>query len=133
MDAFSGYNQISMHESDQEKTAFMTDKDLYCYKVMPFGLKNMEVTYQRLVKKMFHEQIGWNMEVYVNDMLIKTVQGKDHVLDLSEAFDTLRRYKMKLNPSKWAFGIALGKFLSFLASLRGIEAYLEKVRAILEM
>jgi hypothetical protein len=55
MDAFSGYNQISMHESDQEKTAFMTDKDLYCYKVMPFGLKNMEVTYQRLVNKMFHE------------------------------------------------------------------------------
>jgi hypothetical protein len=133
MDAFSGYNQISMHESDQEKMAFMTDKDLYCYKVMPFGLKNMEMTYQRLVNKMFHEQIGWNMEVYVNDMLIKTVQAKDHVLDLSEAFDTLRRYKMKLNPSKWAFGIALGKFLSFLVSMRGIEAYPEKVRAILEM
>jgi hypothetical protein len=133
MDAFSGYNQISMHESNQEKIAFMTNKDLYCYKVMPFGLKNTGATYQRLVNKMFREQIGWNMEVYVDDMLVKTVQGKDHVADLFEAFSTLRWYEMKLNPSKWAFGIASGKFLSFLVSQRGIEADHEKIRAILEM
>ena len=73
------------------------------------------------------------MEVYVDDMLVKTVQGKDHVADLFKAFDTLKRYKMKFNPSKCAFGVASGKFLSFLVSQRGIEANPEKVRAILEM
>jgi uncharacterized protein (DUF2461 family) len=104
MDAFSGYNEISTHEFDQEKTTFITDKDLYCYKVMPFGLKNAGVIYQRLVNKMFCEQIKRNMKVYVDDMLVKTIQGKDHVADLFEAFDILRQYEMKVNPSKCSFG-----------------------------
>ena len=72
MDAFSGYNQIKMAEEDQEKTAFITSQGLYCYKVMPFGLKNAGATYQRLVNKMFNKQIGRNMEVYVDDMLVKS-------------------------------------------------------------
>ena len=72
MDAFSGYNQIKMAEEDQEKTAFITSQELYCYKVMPFELKNAEATYQRLVNKMFNKQIGRNMEVYVDDMLVKS-------------------------------------------------------------
>uniref|UniRef100_A0A2N9IQC0 Uncharacterized protein n=1 Tax=Fagus sylvatica TaxID=28930 RepID=A0A2N9IQC0_FAGSY len=72
MDAFSGYNQIMMDESDQEKTSFITSKGLFCYRVMPFGLKNAGATYQRLMNKMFHHQIGRNMEVYVDDMLVKT-------------------------------------------------------------
>ena len=69
MDTFSRYNQIKMAEEDQEKTAFITSQGLYCYKVMPFGLKNAEAAYQRLVNKMFNKQIGRNMEVYVDDML----------------------------------------------------------------
>jgi hypothetical protein len=69
MDAFSGYNQIQMAEADQEKTSFITDRGLYCYKAMPFGLKNASATYQRLVNKMFEKQIGRNVEVYVEDML----------------------------------------------------------------
>jgi hypothetical protein len=66
------------------------------------------------VDKTFCEQIGHNMEVYVDDMLVKTVKGRDHVVDLFEAFDTLRRYEMKLNPSKCAFGVASRKFLGFI-------------------
>ena len=72
MDTFSGYNQIKMAEEDWEKTAFVTSQGLYCYKVMPFGLKNAGATYQRLVNKMFSKQIGRNMEVYVDDMLVKS-------------------------------------------------------------
>ena len=70
MDAFSGYNQILMAEEDQEKTAFVTSQGLYCYRVMPFELKNAGATYQRLVNQMFKKQIGRNVEVYVNDMLV---------------------------------------------------------------
>jgi hypothetical protein len=133
MDAFSGYNQIQMAEEDQEKTSFITDRGLYCYKAMPFGLKNAGATYQRLVNKMFEHQMGRNVEVYVNDMLVKSIRAPDHVADLKETFNTLRRYEMKLNPTKCAFGVSSGKFLGYLVLQRGIEANPEKVRAVLEM
>ena len=71
MDAFSGYNQIKMEEVDQEKTSFVTSQGLFCYKVMPFGLKNARATYQRLMNKIFVHQIGRNVQVYVDDMLVK--------------------------------------------------------------
>ena len=133
MDAFSGYNQILMAEEDQEKTAFVTSQGLYCYRVMPFGLKNAGATYQRLVNQMFKKQIGRNVEVYVDDMLVKSRKEKDHLDDLRETFNTLKQYHMKLNPSKCAFGVSSGKFLGFIVSQRGIEANPKKVRAILEM
>uniref|UniRef100_A0A2N9FY66 Uncharacterized protein n=1 Tax=Fagus sylvatica TaxID=28930 RepID=A0A2N9FY66_FAGSY len=133
MDAFSGYNQIMMDESDQEKTSFITSKGLFCYKVMPFGLKNAGATYQRLMNKMFHHQIGRNMEVYVDDMLVKTKDEIKHLEDLKETFETLRRYRMKLNPSKCVFGVSSGKFLGFMVSQRGIEANPDKIKAVLEM
>ena len=82
MDAFSGYNQIKMDEADQEKTSFITSQGLFCYKVMPFGLKNTGATYQRLVNHMFHPQIGWNVEVYVDDMLVKSLDKEKHLDDL---------------------------------------------------
>jgi hypothetical protein len=100
---------------------------------MPFGLKNAGATYQRLVNKMLEKQMGRNVEVYVDDMLVKSVQALDHVSDLKEMFDTIRRYEMKLNPSKCTFGVSSEKFLGYLVSQRGIEANPEKVRAILEM
>ena len=99
MDAFSGYNQIKMDEADQEKTSFITSQGLFCYKVMPFGLKNVGETYQRLINHMFRPQIGQNVEVYVDDMLVKSLDEKKHLDNLHETFDTLRRYNMKLNPS----------------------------------
>ena len=89
MDAFSGYNQIKMEEADQEKTSFVTSQGLFCYKVMPFGLKNARATYQRLMNKMFAHQIGRNVQVYVDDMLVKSLHEDDHLGNLRETFDTL--------------------------------------------
>ena len=90
MDVFLGYNQIKMAEEDQEKTAFITSQGLYCYKVMPFGLKNAGATYQRLVNKMFSKQIGRNMEVYVDDILVKSKEELAYLDDLKETFATLK-------------------------------------------
>ena len=92
MDAFSGYNQIKMDEADQEKTPFITSQGLFCYKVMPFGLKNAGATYQRLVNQMFRPQIGRNVEVYVDDMLVKSLDEEKHLDNLKETFDTLKRH-----------------------------------------
>ena len=103
IDAFSGYKQIKMEEADQENTSFVTSHGLFCYKVMPFGLKNAEVTYQRLMNKMFTHQIGRNVQVYVDDMLVKSLREDDHLDDLRETFDTLRSYNMKQNPNKCVF------------------------------
>ena len=100
---------------------------------MPFGLKNAGATYQRLMNKMFAHQIGRNVQVYVDDMLVKSLCENDHLNDLQETFDTLQSYNMKLNPSKCVFGVTVGKFLGFMVSQRGIEVNLEKVRAILEL
>uniref|UniRef100_A0A2N9H4C4 Uncharacterized protein n=1 Tax=Fagus sylvatica TaxID=28930 RepID=A0A2N9H4C4_FAGSY len=125
--------QIVMDENDQEKTSFITSRGLFCYKVMPFGLKNAGATYQRLMNRMFHDQIGRNVEVYVDDMLVKSKEEDGHLDDLRETFQTLRKYQMKLNPSKCAFGVYSGKFLGFMVSQRGIEANPDKIKAILEM
>ncbi|XP_025647999.1 uncharacterized protein [Arachis hypogaea] len=105
MDAYSGYNQILMHPSNQDKTAFITDFGNYCYKVMPFGLKNAGATYQRLMDKVFAKQIGRNIEVYVDDMVAKTKIGHNHISDLTEIFGQIRQYNMRLNPEKCAFAV----------------------------
>ena len=89
MDAFSDYNQIRMHEADQEKTSFVTSQGLFCYKVMPFGLKNAGATYQRLMNKMFAQQMGRSVQVYVSDILVKSQREEDHLEDLRETFNTL--------------------------------------------
>ena len=116
MDAFSRYNQIQMLEEDWEKMNFITNQGLYCYRVMPFGLKNVGATYQRLVNQMFNKQIERNMEVYVDDMLIKSKEVKSHLDNLEETFETFRQYKMRLNLAKCAFGVSSGKFLGFMVS-----------------
>ena len=116
MDAYSGYNQIPMHVANQEHTSFITDRELYCYKVMPFGLKNVGATYQHLVNMMFKEQIGMTMEVYVDDMLVKSKAVSDHITHLTDTFKILRTYRMKLNPLKCTFGVASGKFLGFMVN-----------------
>ncbi|CAL9010719.1 unnamed protein product, partial [Prunus brigantina] len=133
MDAYSGYNQIFMHPADREHTAFITDRGLYCYNVMPFGLKNAGATYQRLVNQIFADLIGTSMEVYVDDMLVKSRTANDHLRNLSLMFDKLKQYNMRLNPSKCTFGVASGKFLGFMISQRGIEANPEKIRALIDM
>ena len=133
MEAFFGYNQISMDPSDQEKTSFVTRQGTYCYQVMPFGLKNAGAIYQRLVNKMFQKQIGASMEVYIDDMLVKSVKAELHITHLAKAFQVLKSYNMKLNPTKCAFEVSTGKFLGFIVNNRGIEAYPNKVKVVLNM
>ena len=133
MDAFSRYNQIRMDEADQEKTSFITGQGLFCYKLILFDLKNAKATYQKLVNHMFHPQIGQNVEVYVDDMLVKSLDDGKHLDDLQETFDTLRQYNMKLNPNKCTFGVSSGKFLGFMVSHRGIEANPDKIQVILDI
>ena len=122
-----------MAPEDEEKTAFITDQETYCYKVMPFELKNAKATYQRTVNKVFANQIGQNMEAYIDDMMVKSMSMADHVNDLQETFTMLREHRMKLNPSKCAFGVPSNKFLSFIVSQRGIEANPKKIRTILDL
>ena len=122
LDAFSRYHQIPMHPPDIEKRTFITPHELYYYNVMPFGLKNVGATYQRLVTKIFRPLMGKTMEVYIDDMLIKSKERPDHTKHLQETFKLLRTHDMKLNPLKCAFKINSGKFLGFMVTQRGIEA-----------
>ncbi|RVW22923.1 Transposon Ty3-I Gag-Pol polyprotein [Vitis vinifera] len=132
LDAFSGYHQIPMSPDDEEKTAFITPHGLYCYKVMPFGLKNAGATYQRLMTKIFKPLIGRSVEVYIDDIVVKSKTREQHILHLQEVFYLLRKYDMKLNPSKCAFGVSAGKFLGFMVSQRGIEVSPDQVKAVME-
>ena len=86
MDAYSGYNQIKMHPKDEDKTTFTTSCAIYCYKVMPFGLKNARATFQRMVNEVFKEPMRNTMEVYVDDMLVKSLDRFNHAKNLGEAF-----------------------------------------------
>ena len=133
MDANAGYHQIPLTLEDQPHTKFITNAGVYCYKVMPFGLKNAGATYQRMVKKVLQSQMGQNFEVYVDDMITKSKQSSEHAADLRETFMTLCKHQMRLTPDKCMFGVTGGKCLVFLVDERGIEANLDKIRAILDM
>jgi len=133
LDAYSGNNQISMHPRDKEKTSFMTADANYYYEVVPFGLKNTRVTYQRLMDKIFKGLIGRSVEVYVDDIVVKSDSFEQHLKDLDEVFKALRGVNMKLNPEKCTFGVEGGKFLGFMLTHRGIEANPDKCQAILAM
>ncbi|PKA54419.1 RNA-directed DNA polymerase like [Apostasia shenzhenica] len=133
LDAFSGYHQIWMAKEDEEKTAFITDYGTYCYRVMPFGLKNAGATYQRMIDIVFKNQRGRNLKAYVDDILVKSKTLTEHLGDLRETLDTLRRYNLKLNPAKCTFGAASRKFLGYLVSVRGIEVNPDKISTILSM
>jgi hypothetical protein len=125
--------RFTLYPKDREKTTFITDRGLYYYKVMPFRLKNVGATYQRLVNKMFRDQIRQNMEVYVDGMLVKSVHLLNHTQDLHKAFKKLNQYGIKLNLSKCTFGVSSRKFLGYMVSNRGIEAIPEKIQDVLDM
>ncbi|KAL2228767.1 UNVERIFIED_CONTAM: Retrovirus-related Pol polyprotein from transposon gypsy, partial [Sesamum indicum] len=97
------YHQIFMPKEDREKTAFVTEKGVYCYNVIPFGLKNAGATYQRLVNKMFKDQIGTTMEVYVDDKLVRSKKEGNHLEHLEAAFNIMQSYGMTLSPAKCTF------------------------------
>ena len=89
---------------------------------MPFGLKNAGATYQRLVTKMFQAQLGKTVEVYIDDMVVKSKESQDYLADLRQIFVILCQFQLKLDASKCAFGVGSGKFLGSLVTRRGIEA-----------
>ena len=121
LDAFQGYHQILLATDDQEKTAFVTPVGNYHYKVMPFDLKNAGSTYQQMMTKMFEPQLGKNVEVYIDDMVVKSKLVSEHLADLANIFKILRRHKLRLNASKCSFGVGSGKFLEYMVTYRGIE------------
>ncbi|KAK5824409.1 hypothetical protein PVK06_019181 [Gossypium arboreum] len=133
MDGFSGYNQIKMAPENMEKTTFITMWGTFCYKVMPFGLKNAGATYQRAMVTLFHDMMHKEIEVYVDDMIAKSRGEEEHVVNLKKLFDRLRKFQLKLNPAKGTFGATSGKLLGFIVSERGIEVDPVKIKAIQEL
>ena len=130
LDAFQGYHQISLALEDQEKTAFETHTGNYHYKVMPFGLKNVGSTYQRMMTRMFEPQLGKNIEIYVDDMVVKSKVVSEHLEDLGGTFNVLRKHKLRLNASKCSFGVVSRNFLGYMVTHRGIEVNPGQIKAI---
>ncbi|GJQ95835.1 reverse transcriptase domain-containing protein [Tanacetum coccineum] len=122
LDAYKGNHQIKMDKEDEEKTTFIKSQGIFCYSKMPFGLKNAEATYQCLIDKAFQKQIGRNLEVYVNDLVIKSRSEYEIIRDMEETFKTLREINMKLNPKKCTFGVEEGTFLGYKVNTEGIMA-----------
>ncbi|GJT81491.1 reverse transcriptase domain-containing protein [Tanacetum coccineum] len=114
LDAYKGYHQIQMAEGDEDKTTFFAGEGVFCYQKTPFGLKNAGATYQRLVDKVFHDQIGRNLEAYVDNMVIKSTSEEEMLADIKETFEKFRSINMKLNPKKCSFGVEEGPFLGCL-------------------
>ncbi|GKA20275.1 reverse transcriptase domain-containing protein [Tanacetum coccineum] len=133
LDAYKGYHQIKMAKEDEEKTAFITSQGIFCYSKMPFGLKNAGSTYQRLVDKAFQRQIGRNLEVYVDDLVIKSHTEEEIIRDITETFKTLRQINMKLNPKKCTFGMQEGMFLGYKVSTNGLRACPDKADTVLSL
>ncbi|XP_071729110.1 uncharacterized protein [Rutidosis leptorrhynchoides] len=135
-------NPITVKKSDggwrkwprkMKRRHLYTSKGIFCYRKMPFGLKNVGATYQRLVDKAFHKQFGRNLEAYVDDMVIKSVKKTNLLADIQETLDTLRAINMKLNPKKCSFGVEEEKFLGYYITKKGIQANPEKVDKIKEL
>ncbi|KAK1602968.1 hypothetical protein QYE76_000045 [Lolium multiflorum] len=125
--------KIRLKEEDEAKTAFITPYGVFCYKTMPFGLKNAGATYQRMMQKCLATQIGKNVQVYIDDVVITSKKGSTLIEDLKETFNNLDKFCLKLNPTKCSFGVPAGELLGFLVSARGIEANPEKIQAIVTM
>ncbi|GJY81797.1 reverse transcriptase domain-containing protein [Tanacetum coccineum] len=133
LDAYKGYHQIQMAKEDEEKIAFYTEQGTYRYTKMSLGLKNVGATYQRLVDSTFQNQIGRNLEAYVDDMVIKSKEEKSLLADIAETFENLKTINMKLNPKKCSFGVEEVKFLGYMVTSEGIRANPKKTRAISDL
>ncbi|XP_039686971.1 uncharacterized protein [Medicago truncatula] len=134
LDGYSGYNQIFIAEEDIAKTAFRCPGALGCYEwlVMPFGLKNAGVTYQRAMNLMFHDFIENFMQVYIDDIVVKSSSEERHLEHLRQSFEKMRQYGLKMNPLKCAFEVCAGDFLGFVVHKKGIEINQNKTKAIIE-
>ncbi|KAL4011296.1 hypothetical protein IC575_028350 [Cucumis melo] len=130
MDGFSGYNQIIMAPEDQEKTTFITLWETFCYKIMPFGLKNAGATYQRAMVTLFHDLMHKEIEVYVDHIIAKSRLEEKHMVTLRKLFERLRKFQLKLNLAKCIFVVSSGKLLGFIVSHEGIKVDPDKIKAI---
>ena len=133
MDGFLRYNQIKMAPRDMTKTTFTTEWGNYCYTVIPFGLKNASVTYQRMAKTLLHDMMHNEVEVYVDDMIMKSKEREGQIINLRKFFERVKEYRMGLNPQKCTFGVTIGKLLGFLVNDRGIEVDPSNIKPILEI
>ena len=133
MDGFLGYNQILMALEDMEKTTFITKWNTYCYRVMPFGLKNVGTTYQRVATILFHDMMHRDVEVYVDDMIVKSQGRADHLAALKRFFERIQKFRLRLNPKKCTFGVTSRKLLRHMVSERGLEVDPDKIKAILDI
>jgi hypothetical protein len=133
LDMFSGYHQIRVRREDEEKTSFITPFGTFCFVRMPEGLKNAGCTFSRMIAIVLHPQLRRNILAYVDDIVVKSVQRRDHISDLAETFVNLRAVNLRLNPEKCVFGIHKGKVLGCLVSRKGIEANPDKIKALIEM
>jgi hypothetical protein len=133
LDCYSGYHQIPLKEEDQIKTSFITPFVALCYTIMPFGLKSAGAAYQRGIQRCMHSHLGCNAEVYVDDVIIMSREDKGLISDQAESFDSLRKFKMELNPKKCIFGVPSGKLLRYMVSHHGIDPNPEKASAITKM
>jgi hypothetical protein len=133
LDMFSGYHQIRVRKEDEEKTSFITPFGTFCFVRMSEGLKNAGCTFSRMIAIVLHPQIRRNILAYVDDIVVMSVQRRDHINDLAETFANLRAANLKLNLEKCVFGIHKGKVLGCLVSTKGIEANPDKIKALVEM
>ncbi|GKV43692.1 hypothetical protein SLEP1_g50953 [Rubroshorea leprosula] len=134
MDGHSGYNQIFIADADVPKTAFRCPSAVGTFEwvVMPFGLKNAGATYQRAMNAIFHDMIGKFMEIYIDDVVVKSNGEADHLVHLRKSFERMRQHGLKMNPLKCAFGVSAGNFLGYLVHERGLEVDKNKARAVIE-
>ena len=130
LDAFQGYHQIPLATDDQEKTAFVTPIENYHYKVMLFSLKNASSTYQRMMTRIFESQLRKSIKAYIDDMVVKSKVVYEHMRDLEDIFEILRRHKLRLNAFKCSFGVGLGKLLGYMVTHRGIEVSPDQIKVI---
>ena len=122
-----------MAPENMVKTSFITEWGTYCYRVMPFGLKNAGATYPRAATTLFHDMMHTDVEVYVDDMIVKSRDKTNHLATLQRFFERIRQFRLRLNPKKYTFGVASGKLLGHIVSERGIEVDPEKITTILDM
>ncbi|KAM2961651.1 hypothetical protein FF1_031203 [Malus domestica] len=134
MDGHAGYNQIFIADADVHKTAFRCPEALGTYEwvVMPFGLKNAGATYQGAMNTIFHDMIGTTVEVYIDDVMVKSKSHRTHIDDLRQSFLCMRQHNLKMNPAKCVFGVSADNFLGFLVHHRDIEVDENKARAIID-
>nr|GEX58873.1 reverse transcriptase domain-containing protein [Tanacetum cinerariifolium] len=133
LDTYKGYHQIRMAREDKENTSFHIEHGTFCYEKMPCGLKNAGATYQRLTDNMFGSQLGRNIKIYVDDMVIKNKNKGNLITDIIETFDTLKKANIKLKPKKCTLGVESGQFLGYVITNEGIQANPKKFQAIINM